>query len=312
MPRTRRWVGALAVLAAVTLIAQAALTNDDLIKLAKSGLSEEFILNLIEKQPVNLYTDAGRLADLKAGGVSERVISAAVKRSPPQEPLTTDGLLKLAGAGFSEQFLIGMLEGRPVAVATDADNIVRLKQAGISERVLAALVAKGSGKEVPAGTVIYVRMIDAIDSDKNAAGETFRASLDEPLTVDGEEIAPKGADAVVRLAAAQESGKLTGKTELTIELVSVTVGGKPVAFRTSAVSQESDSQGVRTAKTAAAVGAVGAIIGAIAGGGKGAAIGAGAGAAAGAGSQVFLGGQRVRIPSEVVLGFTTQAAVKTP
>ncbi len=56
--------------------------------------------------------------------------------------------------------------------------------------------------------------------------------------------------------------------------------------------------------------AVGAIIGAIAGGGKGAAIGAGAGAAAGAGSQVFMKGQRVQIPSETFLTFTTASAVK--
>jgi hypothetical protein len=54
---------------------------------------------------------------------------------------------------------------------------------------------------------------------------------------------------------------------------------------------------------------VGAIIGGIAGGGKGAAIGAGAGAAAGAGSQVFMKGQRVRIPSETSLYFTTQQPV---
>ena len=179
-------------------------------------------------------------------------------------------------------------------------------------RVLASIVTKGAGKQIPRGTVVYVRLIDGIDSEKNAVGDTFKASLDEPLSAGGEVIAPRGADALVKLEAAQESGKLRGKTELMVQLVSVAVDGKPVSFTTSSVSQASDSQGVKTAKTAAAVGAVGAIIGAIAGGGKGAAIGAGAGAAAGAGSQVFLGGQRVRIPSETVLSFTTEEAVKTP
>src|SRR5205807_6544677 len=99
----------------------------------------------------------------------------------------------------------------------------------------------------------------------------------------------------------KDSGKLTGKTELTVQLVSVVVNGKSVPIESSGVSEYSGSRGVRTAKTAGAVGAVGAIIGAIAGGGKGAAIGAGAGAAAGAGSQVFMKGQRVKIPSETVL-----------
>ncbi|MGH9660827.1 MAG: hypothetical protein ACRD96_19925, partial [Bryobacteraceae bacterium] len=79
---------------------------------------------------------------------------------------------------------------------------------------------------------------------------------------------------------------------------------------TSSVSQESGSRGARTAKTTAVTGAIGAIIGGIAGGGRGAAIGAGAGAAAGAGSQVFMKGQRVKIPSETLLHFTTQESVK--
>jgi len=301
-----------ALVLASSLTAQPALTNDDLVKLAKAGLSEEFILNLIEKQPVSLYTDAGRLVELKANGVSERLISAAVKKSPPQEPLTTDGLLQLVNAKFSDGFLLDTLTARPVMISSDAGNIVRLKQAGVSERVLSSIVTKGAGKEIPQGTVVYVRLIDGIDSDRNTAGDTFKASLDEPLSVNNEVLAPKGADAVVKLATAQESGKLRGTTELTVQLVSITIDGRPVPFSTSSVSQESGSQGAKTAKTAATVGAVGAIIGAIAGGGKGAAIGAGAGAAAGAGSQVFLGGQRVKIPSETILSFTTEASVKVP
>ena len=83
-------------------------------------------------------------------------------------------------------------------------------------------------------------------------------------------------------------------------------------MNTTSVTQGSGSRGARTAKTAAAVGALGAIIGAITGGGKGAAIGAGARIAAGAGSQVFMKGQRVRIPSETILTFTTQEAIKLP
>jgi hypothetical protein len=57
----------------------------------------------------------------------------------------------------------------------------------------------------------------------------------------------------------------------------------------------------------------GAIIGAIAGGGRGAAIGAGAGSAAGAGVQVFTRGQQVKVPSEALLEFRLQQpAMVTP
>ncbi len=303
---------ALVILAAsaALLSAQVPLTNDDLLKLAKAGLSEDFILNLINQQPANLYTDPARLVEMKNSGLSERMISAAVKKCPPREPLTSDGLLQLANAKFSDGFLLDMLGNGQARISTDAGNIIRLKQAGLSERVLSAIVVKGGSRDIPSGTAITVRMIDEIDSEKGREGDTFHASLDEPLSVGGEEIAPKGADAMVKLVASKESGKFTGRTELTVELTSVTIGGKPVLFNTSSVSQSSGSQGAKTAKTAAAVGAVGAIIGAIAGGGKGAAIGATSGAAAGAGSQVFLGGQWVRIPSETILTFTTDAPVK--
>jgi hypothetical protein len=295
---------------AATLAAQPAMTNDDLIKLSKAGLSEDFVLNMIQTQPTRLYTDTGRLIEMKSNGISERIMLAAVKKNPPQEPLTTYGLIQLAKAKFSDNFLLDLLSAQPAEIATDASNIVQLKEAGVSERVLSAIVVKSGGKEIPGGTQITVRLIDEIDSEKAKEGDQFRASLDEPITVDNEVVAPRGADAAVKLVTARESGKMTGKTELTVELASVTINGNPVRFDTSSVSQASGSQGVKTAKSAAAVGAVGAIIGAIAGGGKGAAIGAGAGAAAGAGSQVFLGGQRVRIPSETALTFTTEASVK--
>jgi hypothetical protein len=303
-------VFALLMVATFAAAAQTALTNDDLVKLVKSGLSEEFILNLVTQQPSNLLTDPGRLVELKKSGVSERLILAAVKKNPPQEPLTTYGLLQLADAKFSESFLLDLLGAAPAKIATDASNLVQLKTAGVSERVLSAIVVKSGGKEIPKGTAVVVRLIDGIDSEKHKEGATFKASLDDALVVGGETLAARGADAVVKLVQATESGKLTGRTELTVQLASVTIGGKVVPFNTASVSQASGSQGAKTAKTAAAVGAVGAIVGAIAGGGKGAAIGAGAGAAAGAGSQVLLGGQNVKIPSETLLTFTTSEPVR--
>ncbi|MDA0204160.1 MAG: hypothetical protein O3A53_18345 [Acidobacteria bacterium] len=51
---------------------------------------------------------------------------------------------------------------------------------------------------IPDGTVLTVRMIDSIDSDSAAVGDRFRASLDEALVVNGRELAPRGADAIVQ------------------------------------------------------------------------------------------------------------------
>jgi len=170
--------------------------------------------------------------------------------------------------------------------------------------------AQQAGGELPAGTNLVVRMIDAVDSSVNRVGQTFGASIDEPVMINGQTMIPRGADVVVKLVDAKESGKLTGRSELTLDLVSVKVNGRPVDINTQTVSQQSSSRGERTAKVAGGTAAVGAIIGAIAGGGKGAAIGAAAGGAAGAGAEVVTAGQRVKIPSETRLTFVTDTPVR--
>ena len=292
--------------------AQVAVTNEDVVKLAKSGLSEEFILEMVQKQPSKLAGEPSKLIELKQAGVSERVIAAVSERAPSALPLSPRQIRDLSAAGFQQSFLLDYLKRNPGRLALDTATIIDLKQAGVSEQVLAAMVSQASKRSLPSGTEIGVRMIDSIDSQKAAEGDAFRASLILPLVVDGEEVAPKGADATVRLVSEKEAGKLSGRTELSVALVSIQVNGQKVELNTSNVQQESGSQTARTAKTAAGVGVLGAIIGAIAGGGKGAAIGAGAGAAAGAGAQVFMKGQRVFIPSETALYFTTQEATALP
>jgi len=161
---------------------------------------------------------------------------------------------------------------------------------------------------LPAGTNLVIRMIESVDSETNRVGQSFRASLDQPVMVDGQTAIPRGADVVVKLVDAKDSGKLTGRADLTLALQSVSINGHFVDINTQSISREGASQGEKTAKVAGGTAAVGAVIGAIAGGGKGAAIGAGAGAAAGAGSQVITGGQRVRIPSETRLTFVLDNA----
>ena len=164
--------------------------------------------------------------------------------------------------------------------------------------------------ELPEGTNLVVRMIEGVDSEVNRVGQTFAASLDEPVLLNGETVIPRGADVVVKLTDAKESGKLAGRSELTLDLVSVSVNGRVVDVNTETVERESSSRGKRTAKVAGGTAALGAIIGAIAGGGKGAAIGAGAGAATGLGVEVLTHGQRVRIPSETRLTFILETPVR--
>jgi hypothetical protein len=163
--------------------------------------------------------------------------------------------------------------------------------------------------EIPAQTNFVVRMIDAVDSETSQEGATFTASLDQPIIVNGQTVIPRGADAVVKLVNAQQSGRLTGKTELTLSLWSVKVNGKMVEINTQTISRASDPRGQKTAVMGAGGAVLGAIIGGIAGGGKGAAIGAGAGGAAGVGAEAATKGQRVKIPSETRLTFVLDSPV---
>jgi hypothetical protein len=163
-----------------------------------------------------------------------------------------------------------------------------------------------SGMVIPVGTSITVRMIDAVNSEQSRLGETFRASVDEPVIVDGQVAIPRGADAVTKLVEDQQSGKIAGKTVLTLVLQQVLVNGRMVDLTSGDVSQSSGSRGSRSAKVIGGTAALGAIIGALAGGGRGAAIGAGSGAAVGTGVEVLTKGQTVKIPSETRLTFTLQ------
>ena len=47
---------------------------------------------------------------------------------------------------------------------------------------------------LPAGTNLLIRMIDAVDSRDQSRGQTFRASLDQPVMLDGNAVIPRGAD----------------------------------------------------------------------------------------------------------------------
>ena len=190
---------------------------------------------------------------------------------------------------------------RPI-LRRNPENVMRPDDSAPSSTPSSPPPVAGIGT-LPAGTNLVIRMIESVDSQTNRVGQTFRASMDQAVMVDGQTVIPRGADAVVKLVEAKDSGKLTGHAELTLALQSVRINGHYVEIETQNINRESGSQGEKTAKVAGGAAAAGAVIGAIAGGGKGAAIGAGAGAAAGAGSQVILGGQRVRIPSETRLTF---------
>jgi hypothetical protein len=112
---------------------------------------------------------------------------------------------------------------------------------------------------------------------------------------------------MTKLVEDQKSGRIAGRTVLTLALESVTVNGRIVNVTSDDVRTASSSRAGRSGAVIGGGAALGAIIGGLAGGGKGAAIGATSGAGLGAATQVATGGQKVKIPSETRLSFRLQS-----
>lgn len=160
---------------------------------------------------------------------------------------------------------------------------------------------------IPSGTTLAVRLVDSIDSETSQQGQTFHATLDSPLAVDGEVVIPSGYDVEGHLVEVKSAGKFAGQSVVALQLDRISAGGKYYSLQTDQYRRQGSSRGKNTAAKVGTGAGIGAIIGAIAGGGKGAAIGAAAGGGLGGGVQAATKGQQIKLPSETVLNFTLQA-----
>ena len=160
---------------------------------------------------------------------------------------------------------------------------------------------------IASGTAMAIRLVDSLDTETATQGQTFHATLNSPLAVDGEVAIPAGYDVEGHVVTVQSAGKFAGQSVLVLQLDRVKVGDKYYNIQTDQYSKKGSSRGKNTAEKVGGGAALGAIIGAIAGGGKGAAIGTVAGGGLGGGVQAASKSQQIKLPSETVLTFTLQA-----
>jgi hypothetical protein len=135
---------------------------------------------------------------------------------------------------------------------------------------------------VKPGTYVTARINQFLNSDKNHPGDTFTASLVQPLVVDGVVVAVRG-QTVYGSVVEAEKAHHGQPSRLKLVLTGITLAD---GTQTPVNSQLVAHTGPRTpggvqAGTIVGTTAVGAGVGGVAAGGSGAAIGAGAGAAAG-------------------------------
>jgi BON domain len=165
---------------------------------------------------------------------------------------------------------------------------------------------------VPTGTVLTVRMGQALSSKTSQTGQTFLATLGQPVSVGGRAAIPAGSTLSGTVVTAKSKGKIKGEGELSLALTSVTVRGQTYSIKTGVLENTTKGKGKRTAATTGGGAAGGALIGGIAGGGKGAGIGALLGAGAGLVGGAATGNQQIEIPAESALSFRLSAPLTLP
>jgi len=166
-----------------------------------------------------------------------------------------------------------------------------------------------SGGTLATGTTIPVRTNEEINVTKTD-GRVFTGAVDEDVKdTRGQVALPRGTPVELMV-------KNVSETEYALDLESVTVLGRRMGVQTdtAAVAPEKEEGIGANSRTGRYVGggaAIGAIIGAITGGKKGAAIGGAVGAAGGAGTQILTRGKAVKVPSESLVTFRLQRALRT-
>lgn len=161
---------------------------------------------------------------------------------------------------------------------------------------------------VPAGTELQVRLSESIATNRDTSGDSFQAVVAEPVVIDGKTVIPKDAPVSGQIVSVRESGRLTGVARMRLMLKSVQVDGKEYELHTGDYSRRGGNHRKRNWAFIGGGAGGGALIGALAAGGKGAAIGGPIGA--GIAAATLTGKKDFVLPAETVLRFELVDPVK--
>lgn len=165
--------------------------------------------------------------------------------------------------------------------------------------------------EIPRGTELHVRTVQALGSKISEEGQRFDATLDAPVVIHGQKIIPAGARLTGTVTQAHASGRFKGGATLGLDLNRLRVNGNSYPIHTALFEEARKGKGKRTAGFIGGGGAGGALIGGLAGGGKGALIGGLIGAGAGT-AGAATGNRDITLPSETRLSFRLTEPLSVP
>ncbi|MDQ2835451.1 MAG: BON domain-containing protein [Acidobacteriota bacterium] len=161
----------------------------------------------------------------------------------------------------------------------------------------------GDAVVVSSGSMIRVRINQGMDSKHTAAGTVFDGVVLNDVVAGGSVAIPRGAAIRGTVVEAKNAGQLAGKGELKLQLTQLQLGGQVYPIVTDFWWHQGADKTGNTVGNTVGLGAMGALIGAVAGGGLGAAVGAGVGGVAGMGVSASSHRGEASLPAEAIVTF---------
>jgi hypothetical protein len=167
-------------------------------------------------------------------------------------------------------------------------------------------------KTVPAGTTLELELSDTLGSDTSARGDTFQATITDPVLIDNMRVIPAGSVIEGVVADVQPAKKFSGNARIVLTFKALQL---PSGYRTALVATLV-SEGEKTGKKSGAIiggsAAGGAVLGKVIGGdSKDGAIGAIIGGAIGAGVAASQD-KEIQVPAGTYLILQTEEPLQIP
>lgn len=150
---------------------------------------------------------------------------------------------------------------------------------------------------LPAGTTLRLRLETTVASDASSIEDPVRATIRQPVLVEGAPVLPEGTELGGVVTAAERSGKVKGRARVAFRFDTLTLDEEQYDVRTRVISRQAQGTKAKDAKTIGIPAAGGAVVGGIIGGKKGAVIGGAAGGGAGTAVVLSTRGEEVRLPA---------------
>ena len=96
-------------------------------------------------------------------------------------------------------------------------------------------------QSLPVGTLLTVRLKNAISTDAPSASSTFEAVVEEPVTIEGTTLVPRGASVAGRVESARASKIRGNRNYVRLRLDSIGVAGRDLPVQTSSLFAHGDA-----------------------------------------------------------------------